>query len=81
MGAKRAGRKQNEGFTEQEAAAALGISLRRLHELLDTYIFNQGSPRPATLEFTSSDLLLLAFWDKQPAAREVGSIIEMPKRN
>jgi hypothetical protein len=66
-------------YSEAEAAAALGISVRRLHELLDQYIFTHGNPRPQALQFTSSDLLLLSYWSndaKRPATHEV---ITMPK--
>lgn len=73
-------RSTNELYNEAEAAAALGISVGRLHELLDQYIFTNGNQRPAAIQFTSSDLLLLSYWSrdsKRPATREV---ITMPKR-
>jgi len=70
-------RPEKEFFTEVEAAAALGISVQRLHELLDTHIFNDGSVRPTELTFRASDLVLLKFWDRGP---DDGKIIRMPVR-
>lgn len=52
-------------YSESEAASVLGISIARLHQLLDQYVFNVGSPRPANIEFTSSELLLLSYWNKE----------------
>ncbi len=76
-----ADRPLKEHFSEAEAAAALGISITRLHELLDAYIFTQGNKRPEWLEFNSNDLLLLNYWNKSekspPAARRV---LQMPRR-
>ncbi len=76
-----ADRPLKEHFSEAEAAAALGISIIRLHELLDEYIFTQGSKRPEWLEFNSNDLLLLNYWNKsgkvRPSARKV---LQMPRR-
>ncbi len=43
----------------------LGISIATLHQLLDRYIFNVGSRRPPNLEFTSGELLLLSYWNKE----------------
>ena len=70
-------RPEKEFFTELEAAASLGISLQRLHELLDTHIFNDGGARPAGLTFRASDLVLLKFWDRGPDERK---ILRMPVR-
>ena len=67
-------------YNEAEAASALGITLTRLYELLDEYIFTNGSRRPEALQFTASDLLLLSYWsndNKRPVTHEV---ITMPKR-
>jgi Ser/Thr protein kinase RdoA (MazF antagonist) len=70
-----------ESFSEAEAAAALGISIARLHQLLDQYIFTQNSKRPEWLEFNSNDLLLLSYWNKSekvhPPRRKV---LQMPRR-
>ena len=70
-----------EQFSEAEAAAALGISISRLRQLLDEYIFTHGSTRPEWIEFNSNDLLLLSYWNKngkvRPPARKV---LQMPKR-
>ena len=54
--------------TESEAASALGISMARLHELLDQHIFNEGSKRPPGLQFNAGDLLLLAYWNKEASS-------------
>ena len=73
----KASRPEKEFYTEVEAAASLGISLQRLHELLDTHIFNDGYARPTSLTFRASDLVLLKFWDRGPDDRK---IIRMPIR-
>ncbi len=52
-------------YSEAEAARVLGISIARLHQLLDEYIFNVGSPRPPNIEFTGGELLLLSYWNKE----------------
>lgn len=72
-------RSAQEPYSESEAAAALGISISRLHQLLDKYVFTPGNTRPASIEFTSSDLLLLGYWNNltQPLPSKV---IPMPKR-
>lgn len=73
-------RSTKDFYSEAEAAAALGITLTRLHELLDEYIFTNGIRRPGALQFTASDLLLLSYWSndsKRPVSRDV---ITMPKR-
>lgn len=57
-------------YTEAEAAGALGISVARLHQLLDEYIFNEGRYRPSNLDFNGSDLLLLAYWNKEAPESE-----------
>ena len=70
-------RPEKEFFTEVEAAAALGVSVQRLHDLLDDHIFNDGSARPTELTFRASDLVLLKFWDRGPDDRK---ILRMPIR-
>jgi hypothetical protein len=72
-------RSSQEPYSESEAAAALGISVYRLHQLLDKYVFTPGNTRPAAIEFTSSDLLLLGYWNNLLQPRET-KIIPMPKR-
>jgi hypothetical protein len=52
-------------YSEAEAAHTLGISIARLHQLLDQYVFNVGTPRPPNIEFTSGELLLLSYWYKE----------------
>jgi len=69
--------KEKEFFTEAEAAEALEISLQRLHQLLDSHIFNDGTVRPMEITFRASDLVLLKFWDRGPDDRK---IIRMPVR-
>jgi hypothetical protein len=66
-------------YDEREAAAALGITVARLHELLDQHIFTDGNPRPHAVQFTSNDLLLLGYWCSGP---RIGphEVITMPKR-
>jgi hypothetical protein len=73
-------RSNKELYSETEAAAALGISLSRLYELLDQYIFTNGSRRPLALQFTSSDLLLLSYWSKDSKRSGTHQVITMPKR-
>jgi hypothetical protein len=65
-------------YTETEAAHALRISLESLHEILDQHVFNEGLPRPAVLEFTHSELLLLSVWAEPERGRNV---VAMPSRN
>jgi hypothetical protein len=52
-------------YSEAEAARMLGISIARLHQLLDQYVFTVGSRRPPNIEFTSSELQLLSYWNKE----------------
>jgi hypothetical protein len=70
-------RKDKEFFSEAEAAAALGISLARLHLLLDENVFNDGGTRPKNIELTASDLLLMQFWNRSLPRQKV---VTMPKR-
>jgi hypothetical protein len=77
--------RSQESYSESQAAAALGISICRLHDLLDKYVFTVGNKRPPSIEFTSSDLLLLGYWNniappqiKPPSP--VSKVIPMPKR-
>lgn len=65
-------------YTEQEAADFLGVSVSRLYNLLDGHIFNDGSPRPADVTFTNSDLVLLRFWLRSEPNPKV---VRMPRRN
>lgn len=57
-----------DSYSEAEAARVLGISIAKLHQLLDQYVFNVGSHRPPNIEFTSSDLLLLSYWNKESSS-------------
>lgn len=75
-------RTSQELYSESDAAAALDISLSRLHELLDKYVFTPGNTRPASIDFTSSDLLLLGYWNNLARPHERASkVIPMPKRH
>ena len=67
-----------EFYTEDEAAHALGISIVRLHALLDKNVFNDGTPRPHGLTFQSSDLVLLGFWNRCTPNPKV---VRMPRRD
>jgi hypothetical protein len=68
-------------YDEREAALALGVTLARLHEVLDQHIFTEGNARPPALQFTSNDLLLLGYWCNSPLPGErENTVITMPKR-
>ena len=69
-------RKDKEFYTEQEAAASLGITLQRLHSLLDEKVFHEGLLRPAKLNFLPTDLVLLSIWHRE----EPANIVRMPRR-
>jgi len=49
-------------YSMEEAAHSLGISLNLLHAILDKHVFNDGVPRPVTMEMMLSDVLLVAYW-------------------
>ena len=66
-----------EFYTEEEAAAELKISVDRLHRLLDRKLFNDGTTRPQSVSFQSTDLILLRFWLEQDQPK----LIQMPARN
>jgi hypothetical protein len=68
---------EQDFFTEQEAADLLGITLERVHFLLDENIFNDGSKRPKHLELHRSDIVLLQFWDR---STENLKVVRMPRR-
>jgi len=59
-----------EFYSEIEAARWMGITLARLHKLLDQHIFNDGSGRPPNLQFNIGDLLLLSYWNKEQVSGE-----------
>ncbi len=73
-------RSANDQYSEAEAADMLGITVSRLHELLDEHVFNEGSRRPASIEFTTSDLLLLNYWQKNPPAPRRNRVLQMPAK-
>ena len=65
-------------YNEREASDVLGIALPLLRTILDKHIFNDGTPRPGNVEFTSSDLLMIAYWvEKTP----MENVVAMPMRN
>jgi hypothetical protein len=66
-----------DDYTENEAAGILGISIDRLHRLLDDNVFNDGTPRPPELRLRSSELVLLEFWDRSTGNPK---IFRMPRR-
>jgi hypothetical protein len=73
-------RSNKELYNEVEAASALGVSLGRLHQLLDEYIFTNGSQRPQSIQFTANDLLLLNYWSNDAKRSGTREVITMPKR-
>jgi hypothetical protein len=73
-------RSATDQYSEAEAAETLGITLARLHELLDEHIFNEGTPRPSAIEFTSSDLLLLNYWQKNSRVPRNNQVLQMPRK-
>lgn len=64
-------------YTEEEAARALGISLLRLHMILDENVFNDGPPRPMHVLLEPSDMVLLEYWSNQPPHAKV---VRMPRQ-
>ncbi|HTD21096.1 MAG TPA: hypothetical protein VK738_00420 [Terriglobales bacterium] len=66
-----------KNYTEEEAAKALGISLLRLHMILDENVFNDGAPRPLNVLLQPSDMVLLQFWSNLPPNPKV---VCMPRR-
>ena len=64
-------------WDEIEASQALGISLPRLHSLLDEHVFTVAHPRPEGCTFRSSDLVLLEFWLRSEPNPKV---VRMPRR-
>ncbi len=73
-------RSANDQYNEEEAAERLGITVGRLHQLLDEHVFNEGSRRPSSIEFTSSDLLLLNYWQKNPRVPKKHQLLQMPSK-
>ncbi len=71
-------RQSKDIYSEAEAAEELGISLATLYNILDDHIFNDGTPRPPRVEFTSSDLVLLEFWREMMPNTKV---VRMPRRS
>jgi len=66
-----------ELYSEMEAAEVLGMSMERLHLLLNENVFNDGSAKPQQLTFRTTDLILIEFWDRTLADNKV---VRMPKR-
>lgn len=68
--------RQQEVYTEVEAAEILNITVSRLHFLLDRHVFFDGS-RPENLIFRPSDILLLEIWARSTKGAKV---LKMPTR-
>ena len=65
-----------EFYTEPEAAQSLGISMARLHQLLEEHLFDANTPRPVEgVTFRRADLVVLSFWHKCTANPKV---VRMP---
>ena len=64
-------------YNELEAAAALGITVDELYNLLDTNIFTDGQGRPERIMFQHADLILLSFWQQSTPNLKV---VRMPRR-
>ena len=64
-------------YSEVEAAHYLCISLEALHEILDEHVFNSEHPRPAALELTHPELLLLSVW---AVPDHSNNLLAMPSR-
>lgn len=70
----------NDHHSEAEAAELLGITVSRLHQLLDEHIFNDGRNRPPAIELNSTDLVLLRYWHKNPDRPQDCRVLQMPRR-
>ena len=66
-----------DAYNDVEAAAALGISLEELYDLLDRNIFTDGKGRPERVMFQHADLILLSFWQQNTPNIKV---LRMPRR-
>ena len=63
-------------FTEGEVAQQLGISVERLHQLLDLNVFNDGGEKPPRITFRPQDLVMLGIWDK--VNKRFDEIVDQP---
>jgi hypothetical protein len=68
----------NQYYNETEAAHSLCISVAALHALLDKHIFNAEHPRPAVLDFSHAELLLLSVWAEP---KRGCNVLAMPLRS
>ena len=57
-------RPEKMNFTETEVAQYLGISVDRLHHLLDLNVFNDGGDKPERIVFRPQDLVMIGIWHK-----------------
>jgi hypothetical protein len=64
-------------YNDLEAAAALGITVDELYDLLDKNIFTDGKGRPERVTFQHADLVLLSFWQQNTPKIKV---LRMPRR-
>jgi hypothetical protein len=69
---------EKDFYSEAEAARILGISISRLHLLLDENLFADGAPRPLDMSFRASELVLLSFWNR---ALSDPKVLRMPRRS
>jgi hypothetical protein len=67
----------NQYYSEAEAARTLCITIDALRNILDKHIFNEAHPRPAVLEFTHAELLLLSVWAEPERG---GNVVAMPSK-
>jgi hypothetical protein len=68
--------RQQDLYTEVEAAEMLNITVSRLHFLLNRHVFPDGN-RPEHLVFRPSDILLLEIWAR---STKVPKVLKMPRR-
>jgi hypothetical protein len=68
----------NQYYSEAEAARSLCITLEALHQILDEHVFNDEHARPAVLEFTHAELLLLSVWAEPVRG---GNVVSMPSKS
>jgi hypothetical protein len=67
----------NQYYSEAEAARTLCITVDALRRILDEHIFDDAHPRPAVLEFTYAELLLLSVWAEPERG---GNVVAMPSK-
>jgi hypothetical protein len=68
-----------DSCTEAEAAAVSEVTIARLHQVLDEHIFTEGAERPRSIEFSSTDLLLLSYWNSTTDSPPVEVILMLSR--